>query len=104
MSEPPRFPDPDTKTRELVAGAAVARARVESDIRELARELTPAELKDRALDAAERSIESIAARALRRLAQAPRYIADVAREKPVVAGAVGLGVAVIIWRVARRRH
>ena len=104
MSEPPRFPDSDAKTRQLVSGTAAARARVESDIRELARELTPSELKDRALDAAERSIESIAARALRRLAGAPQWLANHARQKPMIAGAVGLGAAVIIWRVARRRH
>lgn len=104
MNEPPRSPDSDTKTQQLVAGAAVARARVESDIRELARELTPAELKDRALDAAERSIESIAARALRRLAGAPRWVASIAREKPIAASAVGLGVALVVWRVARRRR
>ena len=104
MSDPPHFPDPETTTRQLVAEAAVARARVASDIRELARELTPEELKDRALDAAERGVESIAGRALRRLATAPRWIASAAREKPVIAGAVAVGAIVLVWQMARRHR
>lgn len=103
MSDPTDVLDPDPKTRELLSGAATARARVESDIRELARELTPAELKDRALDVAERSLESIAARALRRLAEAPSWLAASARRNPVAAGVVGVGLVLAVWRVASRR-
>ncbi len=102
MSDPTSAPPPDSKTRALVASAAMARARVAADVRELARELTPAELKERALDAAERSVESIAARALHRLAGVPRWLVSSARENPVAAGAAALGALLLVWKMARR--
>jgi hypothetical protein len=96
--------DPDATTRALVASAGTARARVAADIRELARELTVDELKERALDAAERSVETIAARALRRLAAAPRGLVRAARLHPVATGVVAVGVTAMMWRAARRHH
>jgi hypothetical protein len=94
---------PDPTTEQLVANAASSRARVASDVQELAKELTLPELKDRALDAAERSVESIAARALRRLLVAPRRLALAVRQRPVVGVALAAGATLLIWRIAARR-
>ena len=74
-----------------------------SDVEELAKELTLPELKDRALDAAERSVESIAARALSRLLQAPRRLALGLRQRPLVGVVIAAGLTVVIWRIAARR-
>jgi hypothetical protein len=94
---------PDATTEQLVANAARSRARVASDVEELARELTLPELKDRALDAAERSVESIAARALRRLLLAPQRLVVGVRQHPIVGVAIAAGAALVIWRIAARR-
>ncbi len=91
-------------TQELVANAAEARDRVASDVERLAEELTPAHLKTRALDAVERSLESLAARVLQRLAQTPRRLASYVREHPVVGVTVAAGAAMVVWRFAIRRH
>ncbi len=97
-------PDHDEKTRALVASAGRARARVAADIQELAQELTVDELKDRALNVAERSLEGLAERVLRRVSELPRWLANAARERPLAATAiVGLGAGVFAWRALRRR-
>jgi hypothetical protein len=102
MSDQDKSPSPDETTRELVAGAARARARVAADVRELARELTPSELKERVLDAAERSVESIAARAVRRLAALPRSLVSSAVRHPVATGVLVVSAGALVWRVARK--
>jgi hypothetical protein len=93
----------DETTEQLVDNAARSRARVASDVEELAKELTLPELKDRALDAAERSVESIAVRALRRLLQAPRRLALGVRQHPIRGALIAAGAGLVIWRIAARR-
>ena len=93
----------DPTTEQLVANAARSRARVASDVEELAKELTLPELKDRALDAAERSVETIAGRALRRLVLVPGRLARVVQQRPLVGVAIAAGVTLVIWRIAARR-
>ncbi len=97
--------NPDPATQELVADAAETRERVATDVERLARQLTPKKLEERALDAAEHSLESLAGRALRRLAQSPRRLAAYVREHPALGIAVVAGASVIVWRLAigRRR-
>lgn len=104
MSNPSKDAPPDATTRALVASAATARARVADDVRELARELAPGELKERVLDAAERSVESIAARALQRLSVLPRWLAIAARQHPIVTGVVAVSAGALVWRVAHHRR
>ena len=93
----------DPTTDQLVANAARSRARVASDVAELAKELTLPELKDRALDAAERSVETLAARALRRLLLVPPRLARGVRQHPLVGVALAAGATLVIWRIAARR-
>lgn len=95
---------PDDTTQELVANAARTRRRVATDIERLASQLTTAGLKDRALDAAEHSLEALARRALRQLSHTPQRLAAYLRQHPVVGAAVVAGVGVVVWRVAVGRH
>jgi hypothetical protein len=94
----------DETMEALVASTAWTRARVASDVERLAEQLQPARIKDRALDAAERSLESVGARLLGRLKQAPRLLATYALEHPVQGAAVLIGVTAMVWRVAARRQ
>jgi hypothetical protein len=94
---------PDLTTEQLIANAARSRARVASDVEELAKELTLPELKDRALDAAERSVETLAARALRRLLLVPGHLARGVQQHPLVGVAIAAGATLVIWRIAARR-
>ncbi|HEY6080709.1 MAG TPA: hypothetical protein VIW29_17965 [Polyangiaceae bacterium] len=94
---------PDSKD-ELAAEAAQTRELVAEDIEALKGELTVERLKDRALDAAERSMESVALRALRRLALAPRALVSWGRRHPAaVAGTAGASLALLLWRARSRR-
>lgn len=96
---------PDDTTQELVANAARTRRRVAADVERLAAQLAPAQLKDRAIEAAEHSLEKLAWRALRRLSRAPSKLAAYVAEHPRVGVAIAAGVGVLVWRVAvgRRR-
>ena len=96
-------PDDDT-TRALVSNIEQTRARVASDVKDLAGQLTPAHLKDRALEVAERSAESVAWRAVRRLGRAPRRFVAYVRERPAAGIALGAGLALVVWRIAARRR
>jgi hypothetical protein len=81
-----------------------ARARVAEDVAELKQQLSAENLKDRALDAAERSVESIAGRVLRRLGQLPKTLAAAGRAHPrKTAGAAALLLTLGIWRWRARR-
>jgi ElaB/YqjD/DUF883 family membrane-anchored ribosome-binding protein len=91
-------------TPELVASAASTRRRVASDVERLASQLAPAQLKERALDVAEHSLETLATRALQKLRQSPRRIASYARQHPLVGVAVLAGAGLLVWRVAVGRH
>jgi hypothetical protein len=83
-----------------VRDVELARARVAEDVAELKQQLSPENLKDRALDAAERSVESIAARALKRLREVPRALLAAGRAHPGKAAvAATLLVAFGVWRV-----
>lgn len=83
-------------TTDLLMKTAATRARVQADVERLSEELTPAQLKERALDAAERSVESLGRRILRR---GVLY----GREHPIAVAAVaGAVVSLLVWRVARR--
>jgi hypothetical protein len=88
----------ERSTGQLLSATAQTRARVASDVEALTAELTPAHLKERALDIAERSAESLAARALRRLVNAPRLLAGLARRHPAATTALGVGLGVAVWR------
>lgn len=96
---------PEPSTRELVEHASQTRRHVAKDVERLANALTPAHLKDRALEHAEHSLERWEARALRTLRQAPQKIASYALTHPVVSAAAIAGTVAIVWRlsVARRR-
>lgn len=94
----------DKTTQSLVSEVALTRARAAADVHRLARELTPERVKDRALDAAERSLESVALRAARRLAQSPRRLVGYVRQHPFVGTALAVGATAVIWGVARRRR
>jgi ElaB/YqjD/DUF883 family membrane-anchored ribosome-binding protein len=94
----------DETTQALADRTAVTRSRVASDIERLTEQLTPARVKDRALDAAERSVETLAARALGRLLQSPRRLANYLRQHPATGAAIAAGMGVVIWRLASRRR
>ena len=90
-------------TTDLLMKTAATRARVQADLERLSTELTPAELKERALDAAERSVESLGRRALRRTLLLPSWAARQGRAHPVAAAAVGGAVVgLLAWRIAKR--
>jgi hypothetical protein len=90
-------------TAELETGILLTRAHVAADVRALKNELSPEHLKERALDVAERSVESLALRAKRRLADLPQTLLRAGRAHPWAAGLVGLSVVLAVWRTARHR-
>jgi len=94
----------DPSTQDLVERTAETRDRVAGDVERLARELTPAHLKHRALDVAEHSVSSLAARILLRLGRSPRRLAGYVSKHPVAGAALFTGAAVVVWRVAVARH
>jgi ElaB/YqjD/DUF883 family membrane-anchored ribosome-binding protein len=91
-------------TQELVENATETRSRVANDVARLAQQLRPEQLKDRALNAAEHSIESLAARALQRLIFAPRRVLAYVREHPLAGAAIFAGTGVVVWRFVARRQ
>jgi ElaB/YqjD/DUF883 family membrane-anchored ribosome-binding protein len=95
----------DEKLDDLVAGAELARARVATDVEQLVEQLAVPQLKARALNAAERSVETLRARLLQRLAETPRSLVQYVRQHPAAGVAIAAGASAIVWRlVARRRH
>lgn len=89
---------------ELAEEAAETRERVAEDIEALKEQLTLERIKDRALDAAERSVESVAVRVLRRVTEVPRALAGWGRRHPAAAvGAAGTGLVLLLWRARSRR-
>jgi hypothetical protein len=94
--------DPTTLALEL--GAASARARVAEDVEELAEQLRPEQLKNRALDAAEHSIASLLKRAVARLKAEPRLALAYARRHPVASVVAASVAAALVWRVAHGRR
>ena len=96
---------PEPTTEELVESAAQTRKQVAADVARLATQLTPARLKDRALDAAEDSLEGLAVRGQRALARVPRRLAAYLLRHPLVGVAFVAGAAAVTWKVAvgRRR-
>lgn len=94
----------DPSTQDLVERAAETRDRVAGDVERLTRELTPAHLKHRALDVAEHSVTSLAARILQRLSRSPRRLAGYVSKHPVAGAALLAGAGVVVWRLAVSRH
>ena len=101
MSKEPTPSSPTTA--ELETGILLTRAHVAADVRALKSQLTPEHLKERALDVAERSMESVVLRAKQRLAELPQALLRTSREHPVAAGLIALGVVLAVWRAARTR-
>ncbi len=95
---------PELEARELGLGAGRTRRHLASDVRALKSQLSAEALKDRALDAVERSAESVALRALRRLAGAPRVALGYAQEHPARALVIGAGLGLICWAAMKRAH
>lgn len=94
---------PEPTTQELLANVAEARVRVAADVERLATQLAPAQLKERALDVAQDSAQSLAARALRGLVDSPRRLVSYARKHPMTGAAVLAGTALVVWRIAAGR-
>jgi hypothetical protein len=96
----------DDKTSELLTTqTAQTRARVARDVAQLTEQLTPEHIKERALSAAEHSVESLAFRFLGRLAQAPRALGKRFREHPVASVSLtATAAALLLWRLAARRR
>lgn len=80
------------------------RAKVAADVTALKSQLDFDSLKDRAITAAERSAESIALQAARRLTAVPGALARTGRKHPLAAGAVGVGLLLVLWRAGARRR
>lgn len=95
---------PDAKTELLVAQVTQTRARVESDVKALAQQLQPAQLKERALDLTEQKAEKIAWRTLARLAMAPRALVQFIRQHPAVGVGAAVGVALLTWRTIQNHR
>jgi hypothetical protein len=97
---------PKPSTAALAAEVGATRAKVASDVRALKRQLEPERLKERAIVAAERSAESLALQAGRRLAGIPRALGRASREHPLAAAAVGFGLVMLLWKAGalRRTH
>lgn len=93
---------PSTLALEL--SAASARARVAEDVEELAEQLQPEQLKNRALDAIEHSLASLLSGAVSRLKTAPSLAVTYARRHPFAAIAAGAATAALVWRVSHRRR
>ena len=91
-------------TQDLVERTAQTRDRVATDVERLAQELTPAHLKHRALDVAEHSVGSLAARILQRLGRSPRRVAGYVAKHPIVGVALFTGAAVVVWRLTMGRQ
>ena len=91
-------------TEQLLANVARTRAQVAADVARLATQLAPAQLKDRAKDAAQHSLESLAARALLGLIRSPGRLWGYAHRHPRAGVAVLTGAAVIAWGLASRRR
>lgn len=89
---------PDDTTQELMANAARTRRRVATDVERLVTQLAPAQLKDRALDAAEHSLERVALRGLRGLSRTPSKLVAYVAKHPGVGVAIAAGVGVLVWR------
>jgi hypothetical protein len=95
---------PAPSTGALAAEVGATRAKVASDVRALKSQLQPEKLKERAIVAAERSAESVAAQAGRRLAGIPRALGRASREHPLAAAGIGLGLVVLLWKASTRRR
>lgn len=88
---------------ELVASTAQTRRHIAADLEALKSQLTVDKLKDRALDAAERSVEDVALRLVRRVALIPQAVQAFSRQHPrAVAGAVVAVAALALWRARAR--
>jgi hypothetical protein len=98
----PNPPKPSTTT--LAAEVGATRAKVASDVRALKRQLEPEKLKERAIVSAERSAESMALQAGRRLATFPRALGRASRQHPLAAAAIGFGLVMVLWRASTRRR
>ena len=101
MSDEPTPPSGDTLA--LETGILLTRAHVAADVRALKDQLSPERLKDRAVEAAERSVHNIALHAKRRLAALPRALLRSGREHPLAATLLGVGLSLILWKATRRR-
>jgi hypothetical protein len=97
---------PVPSTAALAAEVGATRAKVASDVRALKSQLQPEKLKERAIVAAERSAESVALQAGRRIATVPRVLGRASRAHPLAAAAIGFGFIIVLWRAStrRRRH
>jgi hypothetical protein len=93
----------EEKLRDLAADAALTRRDVVADVAALKSQLSAGALKDRALDVAERSVESLATRLLRRAGQAPRAALGLAIRHPGRALAIGGGLLACVLLARRAR-
>ncbi|HVY25136.1 MAG TPA: hypothetical protein VHB79_01240 [Polyangiaceae bacterium] len=97
--------DREPSTEELQIRSMVARARVASDIEQLHLALEPAQLKERAFEAAERSAAHLGWRLLWRLSKAPQRFARYVKQHPTASASVGAAlVALIGWRALARKR
>lgn len=96
--------NPDAKTQLLEAQLGQTRARVASDVQALAQQLQPEQLKERALDVAEHSAESLAWRLLGKLAKAPRSVTKYVGKHPAIGVAAVTGAALLAWRLVLRHR
>lgn len=95
----------EPSTSELMAETAKARTRLADDVAKLATALEPSHLKQRAVIAAERSVESVARRTLRRVASVANQLAASTRRHPFVIASLGVGVVAFVgWRAVSRRR
>ncbi len=96
-------PKAQPSTGELVADIRETRANVAADVEAIKAQLTATGLKARALDAAERSVESLALQVGRKLLQAPMKLARVGRRHPAASLVVGAGLVLLLWKTSRSR-
>ncbi len=99
MSDPKAQPS----TGELLADIRETRANVAADVEAIKAQLTAYGLKARALDVAERSVESIAVHVGRQLLQAPMKLVRVGRRHPAASLAIGAGLVLLLWKTTRSR-
>jgi len=95
--------DPKPTTEKLLAELATTRVRVAADVERLAAQLAPEQLKDRALDVAQHSMQSLAARALHGVPRSPRELVSYFRKHPVAGAAIFTGAALLVWRIGFAR-
>jgi hypothetical protein len=95
---------PDAETELLVTQVAQTRARTESDLRALAVQLRPNQLKERALEVTEQKAEKLAWRTLARVAMSPRAVIRYIRKHPAVGVGAALGVALLTWRAIQHHR